>query len=447
MELSCFKNKRILLVGYGKEARSAIAFLERHNLGCVISVADRKVIDDLPSVIEGFFGDRYLEGLPSFDYVFKSPGVPRCELDDYFIHNPNSVLTSGTAIFLAKHRDKVIGVTGTKGKSTTSSLIAHLLMVAGKRVMLAGNIGLPALDVYDEDPDYFVLEMSSYQLEDLEVSPSRAVFLNIYDEHLDYHKTFDSYLTAKAKIGKFQKEDDLIILPRGNETILSSLLGAVGRKSFYGISEGYFLKDDQIFSEKFDIAICAVSELPIKGLKNVENVLACLTLLDEFNIPLDTLREGLLSFKPLKHRLEEVGIIDGVLYVNDSIATVPEACMSAIDVYEDTLDTIILGGFDRGLDFTNLAEKVISTKISNVILFMPSGARIRSAIESSRNFNSERMKFFEVDNMTSVIEIAKKHTRKGGTCLLSPASPSFPVFKNFEERGDRFRAGVLSSFL
>jgi UDP-N-acetylmuramoylalanine--D-glutamate ligase len=442
LDLSCFKNKRILLVGYGREAKSTIAFLERHNFDCMLSVADKKQLEDLPSGVNGFFGESYLESLPYFDFVFKSPGVPGSELETYFRSYPNSVLTSGTAIFLAKHRDKVIGVTGTKGKSTTSSLIAHLLGVAGKRVILAGNIGLPALDVFDEDSDYFVLEMSSYQLEDLDVSPSRAVFLNIYEEHLDYHKTFDSYLKAKANIGKFQKEGDLIILPRGNETILSSLQGALGRKSFYGIGEQYFVRDDHIFSSKSSAAICAVSELPIKGLKNLENVLACVTLLNEFEIPVGKLKEGLLSFKPLKHRLEEVGTIDDVLFVNDSIATVPEACMSAIDVYQDTLDTIILGGFDRGLDFSKLAEKVISTRISNIILFMPSGARIRSAIESSRNFNSERIKFFEVDNMTSVIEIAKNHTRKGGTCLLSPASPSFPIFKNFEERGDRFRYEV-----
>ncbi len=386
-----------------------------------------------------YTGPGYLEGLPFFDFIFKSPGVPNSELEEYFAKYPDSVLTSGTAVFLEKHRDKVIGVTGTKGKSTTSSLVAHLLSVAGRKVVLAGNIGVPALDVYEEDSDYFVLELSSYQLEDLRVSPARAVFLNIYEEHLDYHGSFESYLKAKANIAKFQTEKDLLVVPRGQDRIERELLGCMGRRQYYGLNERYFQRGDEILCREKGIVICKVSELPIKGARNVENVLACLTLLAEFNISLEKLREGLLSFKPLPHRLEEIGVVDGVLYVNDSIATMPEACMSAIDVYHDSLDTIILGGFDRGLDFARLAERVLNTNVSNVILFMPSGRRIREAIEGSSGFMSNKIKFFEVNSMEDAVKIAKKETKKGKTCLLSPASPSFFIFKNFEERGEAFR--------
>ncbi len=394
--------------------------------------------------METFTGSGYLADLPFFDFVFKSPGVPNSELEGYFVKYPKARLTSGTAIFLDKHRDKVIGVTGTKGKSTTSSLIAYILKEAGFKVNLAGNIGVPALDVYEEDPDCFVLEMSSYQLEDLKVSPAKAIFLNIYEEHLDYHGSFGSYLKAKSNIARFQTEKDLLVVPRGQDQIERELSSCAARRKYYGPNEKYFQRGDEILCRDREATICRVNELPIKGAKNVENVLACLTVLDEFDISSEKLREGLLSFKPLPHRLEEVGVVDGVLYVNDSIATVPEACMSAIDVYQDSLDTIILGGFDRGLDFSRLGEKVVATNVRNIILFMPSGARIKEAIEKSINFDPDKIKFFTADSMDKVFSIANAETRRGKTCLLSPASPSFLLFRNFEERGDKFRAGVLS---
>lgn len=436
-----------MLVGFGREAKSTLYFFKKQGIVCTITIADKQKIEGVPEGIQVYTGLGYLEDLPFFDFVFKSPGVPNSELERYFLKYPDSVLTSGTAVFLEKHRDKVIGVTGTKGKSTTSSLVAHLLNVAGRKLILAGNIGVPALDVYDEDPDYFVLELSSYQLEDLRVSPARAVFLNIYEEHLDYHGNFGSYLKAKSNIAKFQTEEDLLVVPRGQDQIERELLGCGGRREYYGPSEKYFQRGDEILCREKGSVICKVSELPIKGARNVENVLACLTLLYEFDISLEKLREGLLSFKPLPHRLEEVGVVDGVLYVNDSIATMPEACISAIDVYQDSLDTIILGGFDRGLDFSRLGERVVATNVRNVILFMPSGARIREAIEKSFDFDPDKIKFFTADSMDKVFSIAKAETQRGKTCLLSPASPSFFIFKNFEERGDLFREGVrLASF-
>jgi UDP-N-acetylmuramoylalanine--D-glutamate ligase len=444
-------NKKVLLVGFGGEGRANLRYAASRGAQS-IAISDQTPLSDISSddrklVEQIFTGETWLESAHTYDIIMRSPGVPLHLLEPVIKRSPQITVTSSTDIFLSKHRDRTIAITGTKGKSTTTSLLHRILCAAGHDAHIGGNIGIAAISLIDTSAAIYVLELSSYQLEDIRHSPHQAILLNLYPEHLDHHGDFERYAAAKARIATNQQPGDLLILPEETHTLSSSTNHSPATRSYFsGPNAQAWIEDDTYFYHDIHgrkVSVCSVSGTKLKGPGNRQNILAVLTALRVFSIPTPILAETISNFDPLPHRLEEVGIAFGVRYINDSISTVPEACLNALETFGNDVKTIILGGYDRGVSFENLARYILSSSVENVILFPPSGARIEATItQLSAATGAREISFTHVQSMPEAITAASHVTPQGSTCLLSPASPSFPIFKNFEERGQIFRECV-----
>lgn len=446
-----WSEKRVLLLGFGEEGRANLRYLQAYSPRS-ISIADQStelsLTADEQRVIQRYhLGPDWLEALGDYDVIVRSPGVPRVLLDEALENGANVHITSGTDIFLARHAAKTIGVTATKGKSTTSSLLHATLVASGMNAHLGGNIGIPALLLQDTAADLFVLELSSYQLEDITHSPHGALFLNLYPEHLDHHRDFRNYANAKARITRFQSEDDFLVLPTHHQAVIDSTTATRAHRIFFGDpSSAAWIENDHYHVRMHSGRVhqlCNIHETRLKGPGNHQNILAVLATLSRYPITPSAVSHAISSFAPLPHRLEEVATIDGVTYINDSISTVPEATINALDTFGDAVKTIIIGGYDRGITFEGLAHYLRGTAVRTIILFPPSGARIEAALRDKEHERSAQVSLFFVDSMQTAVRLAHEHTPPGSMCVLSPASPSFPLFKNFKERGDSFKREVL----
>ncbi len=410
MKINDLKNKKVVIFGYGREGQATLVALRNRGIGQIV-VTDEKTLD----VPEFVAVDEVT--VDAETVVIKAPGIPLTNSMIVKWREAGAVITSSTNIFIAerKGRGKLIGVTGTKGKSTTSALLAHVLVTAGLPVRLVGNIGVPSIsEVEATDDTIFVLEMSSYQLADLEVAPNIGIILNLYEEHMDWHGSVDEYQKAKLRLGEVMTMNDTLVynakFPR---------LAELGDKT-----EAWPCPIDFIERE-------VLHSLKLLGEHNRENACAVLEVAKILRIDENVVKEAFASFEPLPHRLQEVGKIGEVLFVNDSISTTPESAMAAIEVYADNPLTIILGGQDRGYNFTELAKRL--SKVDNVLaLVMPGGERVFTALEEA-GVAAER-----VATLDEAVAKSLAHLSNGGVCLLSPASPSYGQFKNFEERGRMF---------
>ena len=412
------KDKRILLLGLGREGLSSYRWLRKAFPKKRLGIADGdpavklKLSDD--ENLHFHVGEKYLDSIKAYDIIFKSPGI---SLKDYACSNREKI-TSQTDLFLQYYGRQTIGVTGTKGKSTTSSLIAHILKANGKKVVLLGNIGIPAFDRLDEitGDTVVVFEMSAHQLEYVHHSPKVAVLLNIFPEHLDHFKTYDAYQTAKLNITKFLGDGDLLVT---SENLSEKLSGLKPEVSYY--EKGSNIEPDTLL---------------LKGSHNLNNVKAAILAVKPFGVDAVSALEAASMFKPLPHRLEPVGMHGGIHFYNDSISTIPESAVAALGAI-NRVDTLILGGFDRGLDFSKLIDYVAVHPVSNLIFTGPAGKKMIRLFKENSEIASA---LFEVANLEEAFDIIAKVTPKGGVCLLSPAAASYDEFHNFEHRGDAFKA-------
>ena len=445
-----WSTKRVLLLGFGAEGRASLQYAARC---CAREIAIADQAESLPLsaterslISNAFLGTNWLRSISDYDIVIRTPGVPARYLQEPQRLAPNAQITSATQIFLERHRDITIGVTGTKGKSTTSSLIHHLLISASIDAKLAGNIGIPALQHLTDPAKLFVLELSSYQLSDVRESPHVAVFLNLYPEHLDHHGDLQRYGEAKSKIARFQRPTDSLVIPAGSQLLSELTACSSAKRVFWGCTSDTAWIEDEYFyyrcSKGKSHKICSVNSALLKGPGNQRNILAALAAVSHLSLPKEVLARAIATFRPLPHRLEEVGVVNGVTYINDSISTVPEATINALETFGEKVKTVLLGGYDRGISFTNLIEKIMSTEVQTFILFPPSGERISAGLREHPLFSANKHQIIEVTTMQAAVEHASRCTASSSICLMSPASPSFPIFKNFEERGAAFRAYV-----
>jgi len=410
MDLNKLKDKQILILGFGREGRDNFWFLRKIFPKKILGIADQKKIQisksKFPKTI-WHLGKNYLQALKYYDAIIKSPGIPK-KIIAPFIKNKQKI-TSQTDIFLENCPGKVIGVTGTKGKSTTASLIYKILKAEGIKAHLVGNIGKPALQPLFSatSKDVYVYELSSHQLMNIKKSPHISVILNIFPEHLDYYRNFKEYVRVKSNITRYQGRKDYLIYNSGN-----NIVRKIAQKS-------------------------KAKKIPIKGEFSILNKRAAIEVGRIFNIPEKKILKAVNNFKALPHRLEFVDTYKGIKFYNDSLATIPEATILAIETLGKDLQTIILGGFDRGQDFKNLAKIILKSKIGNLILFPTTGQRIWRETEKKRVKNTPR--YFFVDNMEDAVKLAYEYTQRGRICLLSPASASFNLFKDYEERGNLFK--------
>jgi len=442
MTLQELETKSVLILGFGTEGQATYDYLRRHFPSKPLSIADRRTIEEFPPEAADRlhndpdvlfnFGPRYLDSADGYncEVIIKTPGIPASTEAIARACRTGCVLTSHSEIFLSLYpRERVIGVTGTKGKSTTTSLIHQMLAAAGIASELVGNIGQPPLAVVDRvSPEtYFVHEFSSHQLAEVTLSPHIAVLLNIVPEHLDYYASFEQYVAAKENITRFQTPDDFFIYaadyPIPNE------IASRSKATLKPVHSGDPIDD-----------IISAGDIPLPGSFNLQNVVAAIAAARLCGAGPEHIGAAIRNFRALPHRLEHVGTFRGITFYDDSIATVPDATLAALDALGPDVQTLILGGHERNLDFTALGER-LPANVQTVILFPATGVRIWNAIETHSKNPALPGAYF-VRDMEQAVKLAYEHTAEGRICLLSPASPSFGIFADYKERGDLFKAFV-----
>jgi UDP-N-acetylmuramoylalanine--D-glutamate ligase len=447
------QGKKVAVLGFGREGRSTYSLLRSCLPGQSITImdSDKSLFNDPisqdPFVLLKLGNDIY-KSLNDFDIIIKAPGVPARVFPPDFDFKK---VHSQTSLFLEKFHRQVIGVTGTKGKSTTASLIHHVISESGKHAHLVGNIGLPPFDVLGEirHDTVIVMELSSHQLQFLTRSPHISILLNIFQEHLDHYSSYEEYQQAKMNIGRYQDEDDYFIYCEDHE-LLQYLIGSMSvphiclpysylsepKSGIYRENENVILQSGTakqiIYSNK--------SAPPLKGEHNYGNIMAAAAACFLTGIPEDQISAGVRTFKGLEHRIEYVDTVDGIRFYNDSIATIPEATIAAVKTLQD-VDTLILGGYDRGIDYAILYSFLASSGIRNIIFIGNAGMRMKSEMETA---GISLPGSFTANDYDEVVAIARKVTRKEKICLLSPAASSYDMFKNFEHRGNIYKKNVRS---
>jgi UDP-N-acetylmuramoyl-L-alanine---L-glutamate ligase len=442
------KGKRILILGFGKEGISTYNYLRKQIPEEMVAIADqdegllKKINVKISEKTEFNFGKNYLERLNDFDVIIKSPGISTGLLRD---KTGQDKITSQTELFLKSYASQTIGITGTKGKSTTSSLIAHILSSHLNHTMLVGNIGKPPFDFIDEmrDETIIVFELSSHQLENIRVSPFIAVILNIYQEHLDHYDSFRKYQLAKFNITKFQKKQDWFILNEDdaiianmfkslkiNRRILSYSKKALRNEGCHLNQHSNVVCSFENKTNEFNFA--ARSSLP--GDHNLMNIMAVVCVAKIMKVPDKKIIDSVMNFKGLRHRMEYLGVFRNIHFYNDSISTIPQSTIHAVKSLAN-VDTLILGGKDRGIDYLPLIEFLPGSGVSNIIFMGEAGRRIFDGVKS---ITPKSQSLFVINNFSELKTIIREHTRPGMVCLLSPAASSYDMFRNFEERGDAF---------
>lgn len=426
-----FSGKNIAVVGFGIEGKDAINYLLSQ--GAYVTLLDKKPETDLDFTgidkekIKIKTGDGYLDDLSGYEFLVRSPGVYRYlpELTDYEKNGGN--ITSAIKIFFENSPAKIIGVTGTKGKGTTSTLIYNLLKEDGRDVYLSGNIGKPYLELLPalNENSWIVMEMSSFQLIDMERSPHISVVLNVTSDHMDWHKDLNEYINAKKNIVRFQNDSDYSLINEEYESSNSFAADAKGKVVFFS-------------KEKLDPAY--KENLLLKGEHNLENIAAAVAVAEVLNIDKEKIKNVVSNFKGLEHRLELVDVVNGVTFYNDSFATGPQPTIAAIKSFREP-ETIILGGSDKGLEFSELGSVISKAdNVANILLIGLIGPKIGDAIKSA-GYKGNILDLGS-PSMDYIVKKALDLTPKGGVIILSPAAASFDMFKNYKDRGNKFKEAV-----
>ncbi len=437
------RNKKIAILGFGLEGKSTYNFIRKYLPKIHIDILFKTWGDNLSSDIKDEYadfivGENYLENLEKYDLIIKSPGISFKDID---ITNFKDKITSQLELFLEHNKSLTIGITGTKGKSTTSSLIYKILKDQGKDVELLGNIGVPIFDEIDKikENTISVLELSSHALQYVKKSPNISILLNLYEEHLDHYKSFKEYGDAKFNIFKFQNKDDIAIFNLDNEEIRNKNYNF--KTTDYEITmqdkinvltkNTVYLKDDFVYYNNQKIYNIN-QKRKLKGNHNLNDIMFVLATSNILKLDLQETIKSISEFNPLEHRLEYVGAFDGVEYYNDSIATIPEATIESIKALEK-VNTLIVGGNDRGVSQEKLINFLLESKIENIICLPKTGRYIYEGLKQSNK------NLINVTNMEEAVIYAKEVTKKETICLLSPAASSYGYFKNFKERGNTFK--------
>lgn len=440
------KDKKVLVVGFGKTGEALCDFLLSRSAR--ITVSEKKENDEIkkrtiPWRNKGInfeLGQHELNTFLDADLIVTSPGVP---LLSHFREAKNKGIQILAEVELAYRflKGKIIGITGSNGKSTTTTLIHKILQDAGVPSRLAGNIGFPLISFADEsrDEDWFVTELSSFQLENItNFRAAISIFLNLSPDHLDWHSSLGDYFGAKAKLITSQKDGDHAILNRDDPKIWN--LRTAGNYTVFPFSrqqtltQGCYLKNEWIFiAENKSQKLMKVTDIPLKGSHNQENVMAAAGAAYILNIPISNIKKSVMNFKGLEHRLEKVLTLKGVDFYNDSKATNVDATLTALKSFDKKL-ILILGGRDKGGDFTALRD-IIERKVKRVFLIGEAAPKIRAALKNT-------VPLEKADSLENAVEKGFKSASPGEVVLLAPACTSFDMFKNFEERGYIFKQQV-----
>ena len=455
------QDKKVAVLGMGMEGLALVDFLI--NKECALSALDKLSAEEIDKrlneeeqiifknvlgneKIVKIFGDNYLDNLSGFDIIFRSPGISFNNQKIQEVKNKGVIISSQIKLFFDLCPSKIIGVTGTKGKGTTASLIYEILKKDSRSVYLAGNIGHPAISLVPKltSDDIVILELSSFQLMDLENSPQIAVVTNLLVDHLDYHENEGEYRRSKESIVKYQGQNDFAVLNKKStfdQGVLSELKSSI---KYFGsqedievnVTENSVILDPQ----NRNIKICDKENIELFGHHNLENIAAATIVSDILGIDVEATKEVVKNFKGLPHRIEFVIEINGVKFINDSFATNPEPTMAAIDSFsEDKI--LILGGSSKGADFTKLAKKISSSNIKAVILMGDEADKIKQALITA-SYSGHINK--GLSNIEEIVKAAREEASTGDVIILSPACASFGLFNNYKDRGEKFKTAVLN---
>ena len=419
------KNKKICILGFGKEGKSTYNYLTSHN------ITNIKVHDKIFQEVDGVYGDNYLDNLDDYDIIIKSPGI---SLKDIDITNIKDKLSSELELLLEYSNSTIIGITGSKGKSTTTSLIYEMLKANDLDVYLLGNIGIPIFDYLDSfnENSYLVIEMAALQLEYVKHSPHIGIITNLFEEHLDHFGTLDKYYGAKLNMFRYQNKNDYAIYTKDNIDLDSNVKkmninSNIIETSLTDIKDDYItINGEKIYNIN--------NKRTLIGRHNLTNIINAFNVASILKLDMNKCIMALTNFKTLPHRMEYVGCFDGILYYDDAIATIPEATIDCIDALGN-VDTLITGGKDRGIDYQILIDYLNQSDVNNVICMPETGYKIEGSLEKHT---------YHAETLENACEIAKKVTKKGYVCLLSPSASSYNQFKNFEEKGNLFQKYVKS---
>ncbi|WBC00044.1 UDP-N-acetylmuramoyl-L-alanine--D-glutamate ligase [Solwaraspora sp. WMMA2080] len=443
MRLADLRGRTVAVWGTGREGRAAVTAITAQSPATLVAVDDSATAapaDWDSGSAPLFTGEDGFARLAAADVVVRSPGVPQTHPWVIELRRRGVPITGGTALWMADHAARTVGVTGSKGKSTTSSLISHLLTALGRRNAFGGNIGVPLLAM--PEADLYVLELSSYQCSDLTDSPRTAVLTSLFPEHLDSHGSEERYYSDKLNI--IAHGPETIIYngtdPRLTRRLLNEEATAAGLPDGYHVAPG---PDGRPYLHRRAEPLFARAVLPLAGRHNESNLCVALAVLEALGVDCvadrDAVADAVAGFAGLPHRLAEIADPSGLTFVDDSISTSPYSAMHAIDAYAGRPLTVIVGGTDRGLDYTPLREHLAECELT-VIGVPDSGPRILDTLAGLPGVRTAR-----ADDLPTAVALARELTPDGGVVLLSPAAPSYGHFRNFEHRSEVFAAAVCDT--
>jgi UDP-N-acetylmuramoylalanine--D-glutamate ligase len=429
---------RIAILGTGREGRAAWRYLRDVYPGIELTLIDEKSPDqaiagaltERDRIVTGPLSQAGLEG---FDVLVRSPGISVYRASLRRAAEAGVTITTPSNLWFAAHRDqRTVCITGTKGKSTTSALLAHLLATCGYAVRLAGNIGKPLLECDDQCVDWWVIELSSYQLTDLEAEPTLAVILNLSPEHLDWHGSAAIYYRDKLRLAELAGSNP--VFSNAADPALRAALADRDNARWFNREDGIRAVGKRLFEGERELAVRLPVGLP--GAHNLSNVAAALAVACEIGIVLEEAVEAVSTFRPLPHRLQLLGEREGLRFVNDSISSTPVATVAALESFAGEIVTLIVGGLDRGLDWVPYMEAFGAMTPQAIVGVPDNGARIVATLRDAGIHPQHGL--HEASDLAAAVRLARRITPRGAIVLLSPGAPSFPQFRDYRERGRRF---------
>ncbi|HEY5776394.1 MAG TPA: UDP-N-acetylmuramoyl-L-alanine--D-glutamate ligase [Xanthomonadales bacterium] len=445
MRFSEMEDRRVGILGMGREGRAVWRHIRRRFPHKPLSLFSESAIDEAfrqqldPAIDTYHLGPLDISQLGRFDLLVRSAGISIYRDELAALRSLGVQFTTASSLWFAENPTaKTICISGTLGKSTTAKLIAHLLNQAGVKACLAGNIGRPMLDCESEGADWWVIELSSYQISDLEAKPDVAVLLNVSQEHLDWHRGFERYRADKLRLAGLASEGRVIA--NFSDSVLRENLKTHPGVTWFNRTGHWQAGKDSVYrlsgvSANRQVQIAAPASLP--GEHNMQNLAAALTVLESLGLNIARLDEGLSAFSGLPHRLQLIGEKAGIRYIDDSISTTPVSVAAALQTLGTRGVVLLLGGMDRGLDWSGFADGMLDNEPFAIIGLPDNGPGILESLKAA----GVRPKggLYEVAGLQEAVSLAEKLVPEKGCILLSPGAPSFPHFRDYEDRGDQFK--------
>lgn len=443
--------RKVAIIGLGVSNIPLIDYM--YEKKAKVTVFDEREIDSIPKEILGkikkydfkfYFGKNSLENLNDFNIIFRSPSCLPTRKELVKEEEKGAIVTTEIEMLMKMCPCKIIGVTGSDGKTTTTSLINHILEKSGKTTFLGGNIGTPLFTKLSKmtPEDIVVLELSSFQLMGMEISPNISVITNITPNHLNIHKNYQEYIDAKKTIFKYQNENDKVILNYDNEITKSCAKEAKSKVVFFSgkekLENGYIVENNTIkkCTDGIRKHVLDTSEVLLRGEHNYENIATALAATEEL-VDTEVAIQAVKEFKAVEHRLEFIREIDGCKWYNDSVSSSPTRTIAGLKSFDEEI-VLIAGGYDKNLDYTPIAKPILE-KVKTLILLGQTSGKIFDAVKNEEEKEGKSIDIYICENLKDTVELAKKLAKPNQVVLFSPASASFDLFKNFADRGEKFK--------